>query len=96
MALEDANKAIEWDKDYIKAYYRRACANLCLLKLDDAMKDFQELIKLFPNDPKLIENINKTKKQIKKNTFRNIFSYSNDNNNNKNDNEKKCYKFKFR
>ena len=30
------------------------------------MKDFQELIKLFPNDPKLIENINKTKKQIKK------------------------------
>ena len=88
MALEDANKAIEWDKDYIKAYYRRACANLCLLKLDDAMKDFQELIKLFPNDPKLIENINKTKKQIKKNTFRNIFSYSNDNNNNKNDNEK--------
>ena len=66
MALEDANKAIEWDKNYIKAYYRRACANLCLLKLDDAMKDFQELIKLFPNDPKLIENINKTKKQIKK------------------------------
>ena len=72
MALEDANKAIEWDKNYIKAYYRRACANLCLLKLNDAMKDFQELIKLFPNDPKLIENINKTKKQIKKNTFRNI------------------------
>ena len=66
MALEDANKAIEWDKNYIKAYYRRACANLCLLKLNDAMKDFQELIKLFPNDPKLIENINKTKKQIKK------------------------------
>ena len=66
MALEDANKAIEWDKNYIKAYYRRACANLCLLKLNDVMKDFQELIKLFPNDPKLIENINKTKKQIKK------------------------------
>ena len=84
LALEDANKAIEWDKNYIKAYYRRACANLCLLKHKEAMKDFQELIKLFPNDPKLIENINKAKKEIKKNTFRNIFSYSNDNNNNVN------------
>jgi tetratricopeptide (TPR) repeat protein len=49
--LNDCNKAIDLKHDYIKAYYRRACANLCLLKLDDAMKDFQELIKLFPNDP---------------------------------------------
>ena len=40
-ALEDANKAIEWDPDYIKGYYRRGCANLTLCKYEEALTDFE-------------------------------------------------------
>jgi serine/threonine-protein phosphatase 5 len=89
LALEDANKAIYWDKNYVKAYYRRACANLCLCKYNEAMEDFQELIKQFPNDSKLIENINKTKKHLKKNAFWDCFNYTDNKNENNNINNVK-------
>ena len=40
-AIEDANKAIELDKDFIKAYYRRATANMALSKFKESLKDFK-------------------------------------------------------
>ena len=33
-ALEDANKAIKWDPNNIKGYYRRGCSNLTLCKYE--------------------------------------------------------------
>ena len=36
-ALEDANKAIKWDPNNIKGYYRRGCANLTLCKYEEAL-----------------------------------------------------------
>lgn len=68
-AIEDANKAIEIDKDYIKAYYRRASANLVLFHFDEAVKDLIFLNKKFPGDEGLIDKLNRARKEVKKQKF---------------------------
>lgn len=40
-ALSDASRAIELDKAYTKAYYRRAAAHMSLGKYKLALKDFE-------------------------------------------------------
>lgn len=40
-ALSDATKALELDITYVKAYYRRASANMALGKFKLALKDFE-------------------------------------------------------
>ncbi|KAK3700273.1 hypothetical protein RRG08_033551 [Elysia crispata] len=49
-ALTDASKALTLDKNYIKAYYRRASANMALGKFKLALKDFEAVTKVRPND----------------------------------------------
>lgn len=44
-ALNDASKAIEIDKFYTKAYYRRAAAFMSLGKYKLALKDFEYVSK---------------------------------------------------
>ena len=65
-ALEDANKAIEWDIDYLKGYYRRGCANFLLCKYEEALIDFEFVSKTYPEDKILNEKINEIKKQLEK------------------------------
>jgi hypothetical protein len=49
-ALEDANKAIELDSTYAKAYYRKAMAELEMGNLAASYDALQENLKLAPND----------------------------------------------
>ena len=49
-ALADASKAIETDKAYLKAYYRRAAAYMSLGKYKLALKDYVGVFKARPND----------------------------------------------
>jgi len=49
-ALSDASKAIELDKAYVKGYYRRAAAYMTLGKFKIALKDFETVVKVRPND----------------------------------------------
>lgn len=77
-ALEDANKAIEWDPNFKKAYYRRGCANLSLLKYEDALTDFEDVYKDYPEEL-LKEKIDEIKLQLEKK-----------NKNKKNDNDSAC------
>lgn len=49
-ALSDANKAIENDKMYLKAYYRRAAAHMSLGKYKLALRDYERVYKARPND----------------------------------------------
>ena len=65
-ALEDANKAIEWDPNFIKGYYRRGCANLTLLKYEDALTDFEDVYKKYPEEKVLKEKIDEIKLQLEK------------------------------
>ena len=49
-ALADANKAIENDKNYLKAYYRRAAAHMALGKYKAALRDYDLVYKRRPKD----------------------------------------------
>ncbi|CAK8676635.1 serine/threonine-protein phosphatase 5-like [Clavelina lepadiformis] len=49
-ALEDATRAIENDRKYIKAYYRRASAYMSLGKFKPALRDFEAVVKVKPKD----------------------------------------------
>lgn len=49
-ALTDANKSLELDPRYIKGYYRRASAYLALGKFKLALKDYEYVIKVCPDD----------------------------------------------
>ena len=80
-ALQDANNAIEWDPDYVKGYYRRACALLCLCKFEDALRDLEKVHAKMPNDAVVKEQIEKTKEKIKSNkNMWNLFKWKNKNN----------------
>ena len=81
-ALEDANKAIEWDPDYIKGYYRRGCANLTLCKYEEALTDLENVKKKYPSDNSLNEKINEIRIQLeKKNKNKNRINNSSNNDN---------------
>lgn len=69
LAIDDANKAIDIDKDYIKAYYRRASANLLLFHFEEAVKDLEFLALKFPGDQALAEKLQKAKIERKKKRF---------------------------
>jgi len=49
-ALNDANRALELDKTYLKGYYRRAAANMALGKFKNALRDFEIVAKAKPRD----------------------------------------------
>ena len=49
-SLADANKSIELNSSYIKAYYRRASANFAMGKFKIALKDFENVAKAKPSD----------------------------------------------
>lgn len=49
-AIRDANKALELDGKFVKAYYRRAVAHMALLQIKEALKDFKLVCSVAPND----------------------------------------------
>lgn len=68
LALADANKAIEIDSNYLKAYYRRASAHLFLRKYDEALKDLNYVKSHIKEensdlDEKIKQTISERKKQ---------------------------------
>jgi serine/threonine-protein phosphatase 5 len=49
-AIADADKALELDRTFIKAYYRRGAAHMALGKTKEARADFKTVVKIKPND----------------------------------------------
>ncbi|XP_071507898.1 serine/threonine-protein phosphatase 5-like [Diadema antillarum] len=68
-ALEDASKALELDKSYIKGYYRRATANMALGKLKIALKDYETVVKYRPNDKDARTKYTECNKLVKQMAF---------------------------
>ena len=64
LAIEDASKAIELDKFYVKGYYRKAAAHYAMGKFEDALKDFDRVVKVRPNDPDAKKKYQECKKIV--------------------------------
>ncbi|XP_013171099.1 PREDICTED: serine/threonine-protein phosphatase 5 [Papilio xuthus] len=68
-ALVDASMAIDLDKNYTKAYYRRAAAHMSLGKYKLALKDFEFVTKVRPNDQDAKMKYTECNKIVKKIAF---------------------------
>ncbi|XP_046859960.1 serine/threonine-protein phosphatase 5-like [Xenia sp. Carnegie-2017] len=68
-ALNDANKALEIDRTYIKAYYRRASANMVLGKFKASLKDYETVVKFRPKDKDARLKYTECKKIVQKQAF---------------------------
>jgi len=66
LTIEDANKSIEIDPTYYKAYYRRSSANILLGKYEEALKDLNILKTQYPNEESLLTKIKYVKDLNKK------------------------------
>lgn len=60
LALNDANSAIQLDRNYLKGYYRRAVAHAGMMQYKEALKDVNTVIAHAPND----KNSQKLKKTL--------------------------------
>ncbi|OAY84002.1 Serine/threonine-protein phosphatase 5 [Ananas comosus] len=68
-AVQDATKAIEIDPQYSKGYYRRGAAYLAMGKFKEALKDFQQVKRIRPNDPDATRKLKECEKAVQKIRF---------------------------
>uniref|UniRef100_A0A3P9LD76 protein-serine/threonine phosphatase n=1 Tax=Oryzias latipes TaxID=8090 RepID=A0A3P9LD76_ORYLA len=68
-ALADATKALEVDKNYIKGYYRRATSNMALGKFKAALKDYETVVRVRPNDKDAKMKYQECNKIVKQKAF---------------------------
>ncbi|KAL3651317.1 Serine/threonine-protein phosphatase 5 [Castilleja foliolosa] len=73
-AIQDATKAIEVDPKYSKGYYRRGAAYLGMGKFKEALKDFQQVKRICPNDPDATKKLKECEKAVMKIKFEEAIS----------------------
>lgn len=73
-AVQDATKAIEIDPKYSKGYYRRGAAYLAMGKFKEALKDFQQVKRICPNDPDATRKLKECEKAVQKIRFEEAIS----------------------
>ena len=69
LALADATVALELDKTFVKAYYRRGSAYMALAKYKDALKDFKAVRQLRPSDKDAMAKYKACDKEVKREAF---------------------------
>jgi len=68
-AIQDAQKAIELDKRYVKGYYRMATAKLALGKHKEALSFFRQVVKIVPNDKDAQKKLEECEKTVRRLQF---------------------------
>jgi serine/threonine-protein phosphatase 5 len=68
-ALSDASEAIRIDNTFVKAYYRRASANMALGRLKEAIKDFKSVVNVAPQDPNAKGKLSACQKEFRRIEF---------------------------
>eukprot|EP00916_Digyalum_oweni_P000306 GHVL01000531.1.p1 GENE.GHVL01000531.1~~GHVL01000531.1.p1 ORF type:complete len:301 (+),score=39.00 GHVL01000531.1:2033-2935(+) len=68
-AIMDATQSIELCKTFAKGYYRRGSAKLFLSKTKEALKDFQQVVRLRPDDQDAKQKVKECQKAIKDEAF---------------------------
>lgn len=69
LAIADATVALELDKSFVKAYYRRGSAYMALSKYKDAFKDFKAVKQLKPTDKDALLKYKACEKEVKREAF---------------------------
>jgi len=69
LAIADATVALELDKSFFKAYYRRGSAYMALARYKDALKDFKAVRQLKPSDKDALEKFKAADKEVKREAF---------------------------
>lgn len=69
LALDDAEKSLQLDPNYVKAYYRRASANMALGKFKLALKDYDMVRKAKPSDKDAQKKFEECQKIVKRIAF---------------------------
>ncbi|GAA5952624.1 hypothetical protein JCM3765_002225 [Sporobolomyces pararoseus] len=69
VAIADATRAIEIDDRAVKAYFRRAIANLAILKPKAALVDLKKVVQLDPNNATARSQLDATQKLIRRLAF---------------------------
>jgi serine/threonine-protein phosphatase 5 len=64
LALEDSNNAIKLNAKYVKAYYRRASANVALTKYKEALADLKIVCKIVPHDKDAVKKMKACEKAL--------------------------------
>lgn len=78
-ALNDANRALELDKTYLKGYYRRAAASMALGKFKNALKDFEIVAKAKPRDKDAKQKFEECSKITRRMAFEKAIAFDDDN-----------------
>ncbi|KAJ3342271.1 hypothetical protein HDU93_002744 [Gonapodya sp. JEL0774] len=73
-AIQDAERAIELDARFVKAYYRRASAYLGMGKLKEAIKDLKTVLKLSPKDATASTKLSAAEKELRRIQFEQAIS----------------------
>ncbi|KAL0237394.1 hypothetical protein PCE1_000791 [Barthelona sp. PCE] len=66
LAFLDAEKAILFDPEYTKAFYRRGCAYLGMLEFENGLKDFKMVVASHPSDPFARKKLTQCRSLLKK------------------------------
>ncbi|XP_074099771.1 serine/threonine-protein phosphatase 5-like [Cotesia typhae] len=63
-AMEDAMMTIKLKPDWTKGYYRKAEVEFYTFRFDDALHSYRQALSLQPNDPDIMEAINKASRSL--------------------------------
>jgi serine/threonine-protein phosphatase 5 len=69
LAISDATKAIELDSKYVKAYFRRAVAQLSIMRPKAALADFRKVVALEPHNAQAKLQMDSTQKLVRRLEF---------------------------
>ncbi|KAH7727520.1 serine/threonine-protein phosphatase 5-like isoform X1 [Aphelenchoides avenae] len=79
LALSDADAALALDANYLKAYFRRASANMALGKFKLALKDYDTVRKAKPSDKDALKKFEECQKIVKRIAFEKAISCDHEN-----------------
>ncbi|KAL8277778.1 hypothetical protein RQP46_009761 [Phenoliferia psychrophenolica] len=65
LAIADASRAIELNPRFVKAYFRRALANLAIIKPKGAVTDLKKVLQLEPNNASAKAQLDATQKLLR-------------------------------
>eukprot|EP01063_Lacrimia_lanifica_P023199 TRINITY_DN30686_c0_g1_i1.p2 TRINITY_DN30686_c0_g1~~TRINITY_DN30686_c0_g1_i1.p2 ORF type:complete len:489 (+),score=235.10 TRINITY_DN30686_c0_g1_i1:44-1510(+) len=68
-AMIDAERSIEIDPTFVKAYYRHATAKVMLGKVKEALKDYKRVLAVKPNDTDAQKKYKDCEKEVKRQQF---------------------------